>query len=66
MHLHRPLRAAEVGRYRSVGLAEHQMPVRWYVLDAIPRTSRGKVNRDIVAEACRSAPAVDLRRILRS
>ncbi len=47
-------------------LAEHQMPVRWYVLDAIPRTSRGKVNRDIVAEACRTATPIDIRRILRS
>lgn len=45
-------------------LAEHQMPVRWHLLDNLPRTSRGKVNRDQIADACRSAPAVDLRSIL--
>jgi acyl-CoA synthetase (AMP-forming)/AMP-acid ligase II len=53
------------GRLRE-RLAEHQMPVRWFLLDAIPRTSRGKVNRDIVAEACRAATPIDIRRILRS
>jgi acyl-CoA synthetase (AMP-forming)/AMP-acid ligase II len=45
-------------------LAEHQMPMRWFVLDQIPRTSRGKVNRDQVAETCRAVTPVDLRRIL--
>lgn len=33
-------------------LARHQLPVRWYVLDEIPRTSRGKVNRADVAAVC--------------
>lgn len=36
------------GRY----LAGHQMPQRWYIVDAIPRTSRGKVDRRAVAERC--------------
>jgi len=45
-------------------LAEHQMPVRWYLLPAIPRTSRGKINRDHIAAACRDVEAVDLRRVL--
>ncbi len=45
-------------------LAEHKMPVRWYVLDAIPRTSRGKVNRDAVKEACAAVAPLDLRQIL--
>ncbi len=45
-------------------LAEHQMPVRWHLLENLPRTSRGKVNRDQIAELCRGAPAVDLRAIL--
>ena len=45
-------------------LAEHQMPVRWHLLDTLPRTSRGKINRDRIADACRSAPALDLRAIL--
>ena len=30
----------------------HQLPQRWYLLDEIPRTSRGKVNRQAVAARC--------------
>lgn len=45
-------------------LAESKMPVRWWVLDAIPRTSRGKVNRDAVKVACEDLKPVDLSRIL--
>lgn len=45
-------------------LAEHKMPVRWYVLDAIPRTSRGKVNRDAVRQACADLPPLDVGRVL--
>jgi acyl-CoA synthetase (AMP-forming)/AMP-acid ligase II len=33
-------------------LAKHQLPVQWCVVDEIPRTSRGKINRDQVAAAC--------------
>ncbi len=33
-------------------VAQHQLPVRWYVVDEIPRTSRGKINRAEVARAC--------------
>jgi len=33
-------------------LARHQVPQRWYVVDEIPRTSRGKVSRPAVAERC--------------
>ena len=33
-------------------LAKHQVPRRWYLLSAIPRTSRGKVNRATVANQC--------------
>jgi acyl-CoA synthetase (AMP-forming)/AMP-acid ligase II len=40
-------------------LAKHQMPVRWYVVPEIPRTSRGKVNRQVVAEHCASLHPVD-------
>jgi len=41
-------------------LAEPKMPVRWYVLDAIPRTSRGKVNRDDVKQRCGDLEPLDL------
>jgi acyl-coenzyme A synthetase/AMP-(fatty) acid ligase len=45
-------------------LAAHKMPGHWWVVDAIPRTSRGKVNRDAVKAACMEKPAVDLLRII--
>ena len=45
-------------------LAEHKMPVRWCLLDAIPRSARGKVNREAVKEACASRAPLDLARIL--
>lgn len=45
-------------------LATHQLPVRWYLLDAIPRTSRGKINRDSVAQACAVLDPVDLKTAL--
>jgi acyl-CoA synthetase (AMP-forming)/AMP-acid ligase II len=44
-------------------LAEHKMPVRWYLLDEIPRTSRGKVNRDAVKQACAELAPLDLARL---
>ena len=45
-------------------LAAHKYPRRWYLLDEIPRTSRGKVNRDDVRDSCESRNPVDLRRLL--
>ena len=33
-------------------LAGYQLPQRWYVLAEIPRSSRGKVNREAVAKRC--------------
>jgi acyl-CoA synthetase (AMP-forming)/AMP-acid ligase II len=44
-------------------LASHQMPVRWYSVSEIPRTSRGKVNRRNVAEACGALEPLDWRRM---
>jgi acyl-CoA synthetase (AMP-forming)/AMP-acid ligase II len=45
-------------------LAEHKLPSRWWVLEAIPRTSRGKVNRDAVKAACQQQPPLDLPAVL--
>lgn len=45
-------------------LAEHQMPVSWFLLESIPRTSRGKINRDKVSEYCSTKKPLDLREIL--
>ncbi len=44
-------------------LAEPKMPVRWWVVGEIPRTSRGKINREAVRAACADKPALDLVRI---
>ncbi|MGH9369322.1 MAG: class I adenylate-forming enzyme family protein [Thermoanaerobaculia bacterium] len=44
-------------------LARHQMPRRWYLLDEIPRSSRGKVNRSAVAEHCAQLAPLDLREL---
>ena len=41
-------------------LGLHQMPARWYVVKTIPRTSRGKVNRQQVAEFCATLAPVPL------
>lgn len=38
--------------FMAARLAKHQMPGRWYVVDEIPRTSRGKINRQHVAQNC--------------
>ena len=43
-------------------LARHQMPQRWYLLDEIPRSSRGKVNREAVALHCAELPAARVSR----
>ncbi len=45
-------------------LAEHKMPVRWWIVETIPRTSRGKISRDAVKAACTATPPIDLARIL--
>lgn len=42
-------------------LATYQLPRRWYVVDQIPRTSRGKVSRAQVAARCAGLRPVDLR-----
>jgi acyl-CoA synthetase (AMP-forming)/AMP-acid ligase II len=45
-------------------LAEHKMPARWWIVDEIPRTSRGKINREAVRAACADKPPLGLVRIL--
>ena len=46
-------------------LAAHQMPRRWYRVEAIPRTSRGKVNRGAVAALCAGLVPLRLRGVAR-
>ncbi len=45
-------------------LAKHQLPVRWYLIEALPRTNRGKINRDQIGTQCAGLPQIDWRRVL--
>lgn len=45
-------------------LAEGKLPARWWLVDAIPRSERGKVSREAVRETCAGRPPLDLTRIL--
>ena len=45
-------------------LAEPKMPARWWSVAEIPRTSRGKINREAVKAACMGQPSLDLVRIV--
>jgi acyl-CoA synthetase (AMP-forming)/AMP-acid ligase II len=47
-------------------LAEFKMPQRWYVVDALPENSRGKIIRRSVEEMCAGLAPLDLPAILRS
>ncbi len=64
------LKEPRVVRFRALHewmrsrLAKHQMPQRWYLLEEIPRTSRGKVNREQVAAECGRQKSIDLRAVL--
>jgi acyl-CoA synthetase (AMP-forming)/AMP-acid ligase II len=51
-------------RWMTQHLAEFKMPHRWWLIDEIPRTSRGKINRDAVKAACIERPALDISTIL--
>ena len=42
-------------------LGSHRVPRRWYVIDEIPRSSRGKVNRASIAQSCAVLKPSDLR-----
>ena len=33
-------------------LLKEKVPERWFILDEIPKSDRGKINRDIVASIC--------------
>jgi acyl-CoA synthetase (AMP-forming)/AMP-acid ligase II len=52
--------------WMSRHLAEFKMPVRWYIVESLPRSSRGKINRKDVAEICVRQPPLDLQKILRA
>jgi acyl-CoA synthetase (AMP-forming)/AMP-acid ligase II len=45
-------------------LAEPKMPSRWWAVAEIPRTSRGKINREAVRDACAAQTPLDMVRLL--
>lgn len=45
-------------------LAEPKMPNHWWLVSEIPRTSRGKINREAVKAACLQLPPLDIIGIL--
>ncbi|RMF96070.1 MAG: long-chain fatty acid--CoA ligase [Gammaproteobacteria bacterium] len=47
-----PETLAQLRQWVAERIAEHRQPLRWYLLDEIPRTSRGKINRGQVMQAC--------------
>ena len=51
-------------QWMKAHLAEPKLPGRWWIVEAIPRTSRGKINRDAVRAACADQTPLDLARIL--
>jgi acyl-CoA synthetase (AMP-forming)/AMP-acid ligase II len=61
---HRTIRS--LYRWLKLHLAEHKIPRRWYLLAAIPRTSRGKVNRSDLMKQCSSLKPLELQKILSS
>jgi long-chain acyl-CoA synthetase len=50
--------------WTSERLAEHKIPTQWYLLDDIPKSDRGKINRGELASHCAARPALDMKRIL--
>jgi acyl-CoA synthetase (AMP-forming)/AMP-acid ligase II len=52
-------RIEELRSWVESRIASHKVPQRWYLLDAIPRTSRGKINRTEVARACSALEPLD-------
>ncbi len=54
----------ELYHWFSDRLARHKHPERWYLVDEIPRTSRGKINRETVMRSCMDATPINLRALL--
>ena len=47
-------------------LADFKMPQRWYVVEALPQNSRGKISRSNLQELCARLKPLDLAALLRS
>lgn len=51
-------------RWLSTHLADHKLPSQWWLVTEIPRTSRGKINRELVRTSCAAQAPLDLLTIL--
>ncbi len=56
-----PETIAELRSWVETRIARHKVPQRWYLLEAISRTSRGKINREEVARTCSVLKPMDTR-----
>jgi oxalate---CoA ligase len=48
----RPESLANFRRWMESRLSRHKLPSIWYLLDHLPRTARGKIQRTAIAELC--------------
>ena len=47
-----PLDTETLKTWCSERISREKVPTRWFVVDEIPKTDRGKINRDLVARHC--------------
>lgn len=55
-----------LNNWARLHLATHQIPKRWYLLDEIPRTSRGKINRADIERHCATMKPISFARLGKS
>lgn len=46
--------SAELVEWCSKEVSDYKIPKVWYFIDEIPKTTRGKISRDLVSEYCKS------------
>jgi len=49
---------SDLKRWSAANLSAYKVPVKWYSVSAIPKTSRGKIKRDDVAAYCSGLKAL--------
>ena len=54
----------ELHAWMTERLSRHKMPAAWYLLESLPRTARGKIQRSSVAALCAARQPVDTRAFL--
>ena len=56
-----PGKLAALHDWMQARLSRHKMPSKWYILETLPRTSRGKIHRPTIAELCAARQSDDPR-----